>query len=167
MIQEFLQLKQGKMSVTQYANRFEALSRYASAIIANEEDKVRQFEWGWDTNIKERLITVQLSIYAQMVDLALIVERKLADSERIRNQRSRNNNQPCGGHPVRNTRNHPAPAPYAGGLQQQQRQNRGNQQGGNFVNEWKGKCFRSGQQMHHRSECPQGGKYFMDQRGAQ
>ncbi|XP_028063784.1 uncharacterized protein LOC114266999 [Camellia sinensis] len=44
IIQEFLRLKQGKMSVTQYANRFEALSRYASAIVANEEDKVRRFE---------------------------------------------------------------------------------------------------------------------------
>ncbi|XP_028122727.1 uncharacterized protein LOC114319866 [Camellia sinensis] len=44
MIQEFLQLKQRKMSVAQYANRFEALSRYASAIVANEEDKVKRFE---------------------------------------------------------------------------------------------------------------------------
>ncbi|XP_028097348.1 uncharacterized protein LOC114297167 [Camellia sinensis] len=52
-------------------------------------------------------------------------------------------------------------------MQQQQRQNRGNQQGGNFVNEWKGRCFRCGQQGHRRSECPQGGEYFMDQRGAQ
>ncbi|XP_028110938.1 uncharacterized protein LOC114309408 [Camellia sinensis] len=67
-----------------------------------------------------------------MVDRALIVERELADSERIRNQQSRNNNQPREGGPVRNTRNHPAPAPYAGGMQQQQKQNRGNQQGGNF-----------------------------------
>ncbi|XP_028057276.1 uncharacterized protein LOC114261233 [Camellia sinensis] len=102
-----------------------------------------------------------------MVDRALIVEQELADSERIRNQRSRNNNQPRGGGPVRNTRNHLVPAPYAGGMQQQQRQNRGNQQGGNFVNEWKGRCFRCGQQGHRRSECPQGGEYFMDQRGAQ
>ncbi|XP_028072240.1 uncharacterized protein LOC114274494 [Camellia sinensis] len=112
MIQKFLQLKQGKMSVAQYANRFEAFSRYASAIVANEEDK------------------------------------ELANSKRIQNQRSRNNNQPRRGGPVRNTRNHLAPAPYAEGLQQQQRQNRGNQQGGNFVNEWKGKCFRCGQQGH-------------------
>ncbi|XP_028097350.1 uncharacterized protein LOC114297168 [Camellia sinensis] len=74
MIQEFLQLKQGKMSVAQYANHFEALSRYASAIVANEEDKVRRFEWGLDTDIRGRLIVVQLSTYAQMVDRALIVE---------------------------------------------------------------------------------------------
>ena len=64
MIQEFLQLKQGKMSVAQYANRFEALSRYASAIVANEGDKVRRFEWGLDTDIRGRLIVVQLSTYA-------------------------------------------------------------------------------------------------------
>ncbi|XP_028100489.1 uncharacterized protein LOC114299855 [Camellia sinensis] len=114
MIQEFLQLKQGKMSVAQYANR--SLSQYASAIVANEEDKVRRFEWGLDINIRGRLIAVQLSTYAQMVDRALIMERELADSERIRNQRSRNNNQPRGGGPVRNTRDHPSPAPYVGGL---------------------------------------------------
>ncbi|XP_028083106.1 uncharacterized protein LOC114284408 [Camellia sinensis] len=81
MIQEFLQLKQGKMPVAQYANRFEALSWYASTIVANEEDKVRRFEWGLDIDIRGRLIAVQLSTYAQMVDRALIVERELADSE--------------------------------------------------------------------------------------
>ena len=64
MIQEFLQLKQGKMSVTQYANCFEALLQYASAIVANEEDKVRRFEWGLDTDIRGRLIAMQLSTYA-------------------------------------------------------------------------------------------------------
>ena len=47
-----------------------------------------------------------------MVDRALIVERELADSEHIRNQRSRNSNQPRGVGLVRNTRDHPEPAPY-------------------------------------------------------
>ncbi|XP_028116776.1 uncharacterized protein LOC114314485 [Camellia sinensis] len=93
MVQEFLQLKQGKMPVTQYANRFEALSKYVSAIVANEKDKVRRFEWGLDTDIRGRLIIVQLSTYAQMVDRALFVECELADSKRIQNQQSRNNNQ--------------------------------------------------------------------------
>ncbi|XP_028080282.1 uncharacterized protein LOC114281890 [Camellia sinensis] len=40
MIQEFLQLKQRGMTVTQYANRFEALSRHATAIVANKTDKI-------------------------------------------------------------------------------------------------------------------------------
>ncbi|XP_028112032.1 uncharacterized protein LOC114310284 [Camellia sinensis] len=53
MIQEFLQLKQGKMSVAQYANRFEALSPYVSAIVTNKEDKVRRFEWVWTQTLEE------------------------------------------------------------------------------------------------------------------
>ena len=83
MIQEFLQLKQGKMSVTQYVNRFAALLWYASVIVGNKEDKVRRFEWGLDIDIRGRLIVVLLSLYAKMVNRALIVERELADSERI------------------------------------------------------------------------------------
>ncbi|XP_028053682.1 uncharacterized protein LOC114258035 [Camellia sinensis] len=83
MIQEFLQLKQRGMTVTQYANRFEALSRHAIAIVANETDKVRCFEWGLGSGIRDKLVAVQLPTYAQVVDRALTLEREKMDAARI------------------------------------------------------------------------------------
>ena len=91
MIQEFLQLKQRGMTVTQYANRFEALSRHATAIVANETDKVRRFEWGLDSGIRDKLVAVQLPTYAQVVDRALTLEREKMDTARTQGQQSRAN----------------------------------------------------------------------------
>ncbi|XP_028101050.1 uncharacterized protein LOC114300363 [Camellia sinensis] len=82
MIQEFLQLKQRGMTVTQYANRFEALSRHTTAIVANEIDKVRRFEWGLDSGIRDKLVAVQLPTYAQVVNRALTLEREKMDTAR-------------------------------------------------------------------------------------
>jgi hypothetical protein len=46
MIQEFMSLKQGSMTVTQYAAKFEELSRYAKTLVPTDEAKARKFEWG-------------------------------------------------------------------------------------------------------------------------
>jgi len=42
--QEFLLLKQGQISVTEYAAKFNELSRYASNQVATEEMKMDHFE---------------------------------------------------------------------------------------------------------------------------
>ncbi|XP_058223132.1 uncharacterized protein LOC131332840 [Rhododendron vialii] len=47
--QEFLNLKQGTMIVTQYAAKFKELSRYAQTAVATEDKKARRFEWGLTT----------------------------------------------------------------------------------------------------------------------
>lgn len=46
MVQEFMNLEQGEMTVSQYAARFEELSRHATTIIPTDDDKARKFEWG-------------------------------------------------------------------------------------------------------------------------
>ena len=48
MAREFLSLTQGRMTVTQYANKFEMLSRYALEMIGSESAKARKFEWELD-----------------------------------------------------------------------------------------------------------------------
>ncbi|XP_058189234.1 uncharacterized protein LOC131306821 [Rhododendron vialii] len=47
--QEFLNLKQGTMTVTQYVAKYEELSHYALDSIPNEDKKARRFEWGLTT----------------------------------------------------------------------------------------------------------------------
>ncbi|XP_028104310.1 uncharacterized protein LOC114303363 [Camellia sinensis] len=76
------------MTVAQYANRFKALSRCATAIVTNETDKV--------------------------VDRALTLEREKMDTATTQGQQSRTN-QPRSGGPSRNNRTHAASVPYARG----------------------------------------------------
>ncbi|KAH7833208.1 hypothetical protein Vadar_004115 [Vaccinium darrowii] len=52
LVQEFLSLKQGTMTVTQYMARFEELLRYALEYIPTDEKKARQFEWGLDLTLR-------------------------------------------------------------------------------------------------------------------
>ncbi|KAH7842136.1 hypothetical protein Vadar_001884 [Vaccinium darrowii] len=46
MVQEFMTLKKGNLSVTQYVVRFVELSRHAKTIMPTDDDKARKFEWG-------------------------------------------------------------------------------------------------------------------------
>ncbi|KAH7843326.1 hypothetical protein Vadar_015193 [Vaccinium darrowii] len=79
LVQEFLSLKQGTMTVTQYMARFEELSRHASEYIPTDEKKARQFEWGLDLTLRERVVGLRLGIFAEIVEVALIHEREIGD----------------------------------------------------------------------------------------
>ena len=56
LAREFLSFTQGKMTVTQYANKFESLSRHATGVIATKKDTEIRFEWGLDLVIKIELL---------------------------------------------------------------------------------------------------------------
>ncbi|XP_058222966.1 uncharacterized protein LOC131332685 [Rhododendron vialii] len=76
--QEFLNLKQGTMTVTQYAAKFEELSRYAQTAIATEDKKPMRFEWG--LTIARRAVVAQaFTTYAEVVKCALRLESKEMD----------------------------------------------------------------------------------------
>ncbi|XP_055814582.1 uncharacterized protein LOC129884285 [Solanum dulcamara] len=55
---EFLNLKQGSMSITEYQQKFLRLSHYAGGIINNEKDKCKQFENG---SIRNKLVEMNTS----------------------------------------------------------------------------------------------------------
>ncbi|KAI8550655.1 hypothetical protein RHMOL_Rhmol06G0124200 [Rhododendron molle] len=64
--QEFMNLKQGTMTVTQYVAIFEELSRYALTAIATEGKKARIFEWGLTT--ARRVVVAQaFTTYAGVI----------------------------------------------------------------------------------------------------
>ncbi|XP_058216770.1 uncharacterized protein LOC131327641 [Rhododendron vialii] len=76
--QEFLNLKQGTMTVTQYAAKFEELSRYAPTAIATEDKKARRFEWGL-TTARRAVVAQAFTTYAGVVKCALQLESEEAD----------------------------------------------------------------------------------------
>ncbi|XP_028126742.1 uncharacterized protein LOC114323362 [Camellia sinensis] len=72
---EFLHLRQGTMSVTEYESKFTQLTRFAPYVIPTEAQKVRKFEAGLEAEIKDRLEVLKLPTYAEVVDRAYIAEK--------------------------------------------------------------------------------------------
>ncbi|KAI8538530.1 hypothetical protein RHMOL_Rhmol09G0110600 [Rhododendron molle] len=76
--QEFMNLKQGTMTVTKYAAKFEELSRYAPEAIATEDKKARRFEWGL-TTARRAVVAQAFTTYTGAVKCALRLESEEAD----------------------------------------------------------------------------------------
>ncbi|XP_058216665.1 uncharacterized protein LOC131327526 [Rhododendron vialii] len=83
---EFMNLEQGTMTVTQYAARFEELSRYGTKIIPTDDDKARKFEWGLNET-RPAVVAQTLPTYSQVVQCALKMERENLDSKTRREQK--------------------------------------------------------------------------------
>ena len=58
--QEFLELKQGTMTVMDYVARFTKLSRFADDYVATDMAKVRRFENGLKLSIRGRIVGLRL-----------------------------------------------------------------------------------------------------------
>jgi hypothetical protein len=72
--QEFLALKQGTMSVSEYRDKFIQLSRYAPADVADDEEKQDHFREGLIGPIKYQLMVHTFDSFQKMVDKAIMVE---------------------------------------------------------------------------------------------
>ena len=58
--QEFLELKQGTMTVMDYVARFTKLARFAKDYVATDMAKVRRFENGLKLSIRGRIVGLRL-----------------------------------------------------------------------------------------------------------
>ena len=86
---DFLNLTQGTKSVAEYEQQFTALSRFASKLVPDEDSRCRRFFEGLRPAIKSRLSVLKLTVYADMVDRAMIAERYLTESQNARDNRSK------------------------------------------------------------------------------
>ncbi|XP_058189293.1 uncharacterized protein LOC131306879 [Rhododendron vialii] len=71
--QDFLNLKQGTLSVSQYAAKYEELSCYALNSIPTKDKKARRFEWGL-TTARRTVVAQGFTTYAEVVKCALWLE---------------------------------------------------------------------------------------------
>ena len=78
--QEFLELKQGAMTVMDYATRFTELARFADDYVAIDLAKVRRFENGLKLSIRDRIVGLRLQDMDSMVGTALTIEREIEDA---------------------------------------------------------------------------------------
>ena len=78
--QEFLELKQGTMTVIDYVARFTELARFADDYVATYMAKVRKFENGLKLSIRDRIVGLRLWDMDSMVGTALTIEREIEDA---------------------------------------------------------------------------------------
>ena len=78
--QEFLELKQGAMTVMDYVARFTKLARFANDYVATYMAKVRRFENGLKLSIRVRIIGLRLQDMNFMVGKALTIEKEIEDA---------------------------------------------------------------------------------------
>ena len=73
---EFLELKQGAMTVMDYVARFIELTRFAEDYVATDMAKVRRFENGLKLSIRGRIVGLRLQDMDSMVGTTLTIERE-------------------------------------------------------------------------------------------
>ena len=73
--QEFLELRQGTMTVMEYMARFTELSRFSDDYVATDMAKVRRFENGLKLSIRGKIIGLRLQNLDSMVRTAMAIER--------------------------------------------------------------------------------------------
>ena len=78
--QEFLELKQGTMTVMDYVARFMELARFANDYVATNMAKVRRFENGLKLSIRGRIVGLRLRDMDSMVGTTLTIEREIEDA---------------------------------------------------------------------------------------
>ena len=82
--QEFLELKQGAMTVMDYVARFTDLARFADDYVASDVAKVRRFENGLKLSIRGKIVGLRLRDMDSMVGTALTIEREIEDARSTR-----------------------------------------------------------------------------------
>ena len=82
--QEFLELKQGTMTMMDYVSRFTELARFADDYVATNMAKVRRFENGLKLSIQGRIVGLRLPDMDSMVGTALTIEREIEDAQSTR-----------------------------------------------------------------------------------
>ena len=82
--QEFLELKQGAMTVMDYVVRFIELAQFADDYGAKNLAKVWRFENGLKLSIRARIVGLRLQNMDSMVGITITIEREIEDARSTR-----------------------------------------------------------------------------------
>ena len=148
--QEFLELKQGMMTMMEYVARFTELARFADDYVATDMAKVRSFENGLKLSIRGRIVGLRLQDMDSMVGTAMTIEREIEDARTTRDagvssKRKESQSSSISGKKQR--------ASSSRGFQSRCHQGQGQirvaGQAGQMV------CYHCQQPRHMRRDCPQ------------
>ncbi|KAH7546031.1 hypothetical protein FEM48_Zijuj01G0157600 [Ziziphus jujuba var. spinosa] len=66
-IADFIELKQGKMTLAQYERKFDELSRYAPYLVDTDESKAQKFEIGLKDELRRPISVLRLRTYGEVL----------------------------------------------------------------------------------------------------
>ena len=95
--QEFLELKQGTMTLMEYVDKFIELACFTDDYVATDMAKVRKFENGLKLSIQGKIVRLLLQDMDSMVRTNLAMEKEVEDARSIRDagvSTKRKENQP-------------------------------------------------------------------------
>ena len=81
---EFLELKQGSMTVLKYVDKFTKLIHIGDDYVATDMAKVRKFEDGLKLSIEGKIVGFLLKDMDSMVRTTMVIEREIDDLRSIR-----------------------------------------------------------------------------------
>ena len=81
---EFLELRQGTMTVLEYVARFTELAHFEDDYVATDAAKVRKFEDGLKLSIRGKIVRHNLQDMDSMVNTVVIIELEIDDARSIR-----------------------------------------------------------------------------------
>ena len=94
---EFLELKQGSMTMLEYISKFTELAHFGDDYVAADMAKVRKFKDGLKLSIRGKIIGFLLQDMDSMVRIAMAIEREIEDAQIIQDagtSSKRNEDQP-------------------------------------------------------------------------
>ncbi|XP_019266580.1 PREDICTED: uncharacterized protein LOC109244009 [Nicotiana attenuata] len=94
---EFLNLRQGSVSIAGYQQKYLRLSRYAGGTIDDERDKCVIFEEGLNGSIRKSMAILQLEDFSKLVSAALTWKRIDKEEASRRENKFRKGDSDCGG----------------------------------------------------------------------
>ena len=83
---EFLELKQGTMTVLKYVAKFTELVHFGDDYVALDMAKVKKFEDGLKLSIRGKIVGLLLQDLDSMVRTALVIEREIDDARSIQDR---------------------------------------------------------------------------------
>ncbi|WRX28969.1 Retrotransposon gag domain - like 10 [Theobroma cacao] len=91
---EFLNLKQGNMTIEEYETCFNELMSYVPELVRLEQDQVNYFDEGLHNEIRERMIVTGKESYKEVVQMALRAEKLTTENRQIRAEFAKRRNLP-------------------------------------------------------------------------
>ncbi|XP_063942816.1 uncharacterized protein LOC135150444 [Daucus carota subsp. sativus] len=85
----FLELKQGNMSVVEYENKFAELARFVPTYVETDRQKAKRFQQGLKPWIRSKLAILQLDTYAAVVEKAMIAETENESFQKFKENKKR------------------------------------------------------------------------------
>ncbi|GFY99446.1 hypothetical protein Acr_13g0008460 [Actinidia rufa] len=166
-MREFLALKQGDLSLVQYAAQFNDLARFAPECVATDYLRARCFEQGLRPGLRGKVVSFELNTFEEVMKKALVIDGEAQEAKMDRDSRTSGKGSHSGQQPKRQRQDHSQrqqQSSYSQPQQSQQQrsysqyQSRGSHQSGpsrGGSSQRPRLCYQCGQEGHIKTFCPQ------------